>query len=86
MFQSQYSMETIMIMIKNGTYPLIFQHFLEIKAKVAKKVLLGVKGEEQFSCTQLFQKNKHQVMLVNSICLSSPKNMQLPIFLWFVAI
>ncbi|AES63108.1 putative transcription factor RAV family [Medicago truncatula] len=62
MFQSQYSMETIMIMIRNGTYPSNFATtFLrnnERRQGAGKEgVVIGVKDEEQFSCTQLlFQK------------------------------
>jgi len=56
MFQSQYSMETIMIMIRNGTYPSNFATFLRNQSQGGKEGVIGVKGEEQFSCTKLFQK------------------------------
>jgi len=59
MFQSQYSMETIMIMIRNGTYPSNFATFVrnnQSQGAGKEGAIIGVKGKEQFSCTQLFQK------------------------------
>ncbi|TKY50551.1 AP2/ERF and B3 domain-containing transcription factor [Spatholobus suberectus] len=53
-FQSHYSAETVLSMIRDGTYPSNFATFLGTRQGVAKHVSL--KGEEQFCCTQLFQK------------------------------
>lgn len=64
-FQSHYNAETVLNMIRNGTYPSKFAAFLRTHQGVIgngvggalKHVSLGMKGaEEQFSCTHLFQK------------------------------
>jgi RAV-like factor len=55
LFQSHYSMETILSMIKNGTYQSKFATFLRNQTQSG---IVGVKkgGGQQFCCTQLFQK------------------------------
>ncbi|KAK2459200.1 AP2/B3 transcription factor family protein [Trifolium repens] len=55
LFQSHYSMETILSMIKNGTYQSKFATFLRNQTQSG---IVGVNkgGGQQFCCTQLFQK------------------------------
>lgn len=59
-FQSHYSIETVLNMIRNGTYQTKFSTFLRTQNSLegigTSTKHLGVKGHEQFSCTHLFQK------------------------------
>ncbi|XP_061360188.1 AP2/ERF and B3 domain-containing transcription factor At1g51120-like [Gastrolobium bilobum] len=60
-FQSHYSAEAVLRMIRDGTYPSKFATFLMTQRHGEEGVEtsakhIRVKGEEQFSCTQLFQK------------------------------
>ncbi|MED6148667.1 hypothetical protein PIB30_055105 [Stylosanthes scabra] len=68
-FQSHYSTETVLAMIRDGTYPSKFTSFLrnqnhgvhnkeESLAKGCSNInkCIRIRGGEQFSCTQLFQK------------------------------
>ncbi|KAG4919952.1 hypothetical protein GLYMA_20G247300v4 [Glycine max] len=58
-FQSHYSAETVLNMIRDGTYPSKFATFLKTRQTqkgVAKHIGLKGDDEEQFCCTQLFQK------------------------------
>ncbi|XP_050892503.1 AP2/ERF and B3 domain-containing transcription factor At1g51120-like [Lathyrus oleraceus] len=52
LFQSRYSMEKVLSMIRNGTYQTKFSTFLRNQSQS----IIGVKNEEQFSCMQIFQK------------------------------
>ncbi|CAJ1977803.1 unnamed protein product [Sphenostylis stenocarpa] len=60
-FQSHHSAETVVNMIRDGTYPSHFATFLSTRqthqSVVARQVNLnGHRDKEQFCCTQLFQK------------------------------
>ncbi|MED6130884.1 hypothetical protein PIB30_004745 [Stylosanthes scabra] len=64
-FQSHYSTETVLAMIRDGTYPSKFTSFLrnqnhkeEASGQSCSNVnkCIRVRGGESFSCTQLFQK------------------------------
>ncbi|KAL2323820.1 hypothetical protein Fmac_022878 [Flemingia macrophylla] len=57
MFQSHYSVEAVLSMIRDGTYPSHFATFLsthQAQQGLAKHISLN--GDEKFCCTQLFQK------------------------------
>lgn len=56
LFQSHYSMEKVLRMIRNGTYQTKFSTFLRNQSQHGKQSMIGVKNEEQFSCMQVFQK------------------------------
>nr|XP_004497481.1 AP2/ERF and B3 domain-containing transcription factor At1g50680-like [Cicer arietinum] len=58
LFQSHYSLQIVLNMIRNGTYQSIFSTFLNTQnqSHFTNNGNLGVKGEEEFSCTKLFQK------------------------------
>ncbi|XP_058771962.1 AP2/ERF and B3 domain-containing transcription factor At1g51120-like [Vicia villosa] len=56
LFQSHYSMEKVLSMIRNGTYQTKFSTFLRNQSQRGKECIVGVKNEEQFSCMQIFQK------------------------------
>ncbi|KAK7310217.1 hypothetical protein RJT34_07588 [Clitoria ternatea] len=58
-FQSHYNPETMLAMIRDGTYPSKFATFLRTRQTQwveYNRKQIGVNGEEQFCCTQLFQK------------------------------
>lgn len=60
-FQSHYSTEAVLSMIRDGTYPSKFATFLRTQSQGEEVVGVSakhirVKGGEHFSCTQLFQK------------------------------
>ncbi|KAK7343224.1 hypothetical protein VNO77_11808 [Canavalia gladiata] len=58
-FQSHYSVESVVSMIRDGTYPSKFATFLRTHQTQGVGVnvkYISLKGEEQFCCTQLFQK------------------------------
>lgn len=56
LFQSHYSMEKVVSMIRNGTYQTKFSTFLRNQSQRGKEYIVGVKNEEQFSCMQIFHK------------------------------
>ncbi|KAL1343367.1 hypothetical protein HN51_029761 [Arachis hypogaea] len=63
-FQSYYSTETVLTMIRDGTYPSKFTSFLQNQSHkeeatgtiYSHNTRIKIRGGEQFSCTQLFQK------------------------------
>ncbi|CAI8584332.1 unnamed protein product [Vicia faba] len=57
LFQSHYSMEKVLSMIRNGTYQNKFSTFvMNIQSQRGKESIVGRKNEERFSCMQIFQK------------------------------
>ncbi|KAL5066629.1 hypothetical protein RYX36_017516 [Vicia faba] len=57
LFQSHYSMEKVLSMIRNGTYQNKFSTFvMNIQSQRDKESIVGRKNEERFSCMQIFQK------------------------------
>ncbi|RDY01403.1 AP2/ERF and B3 domain-containing transcription factor, partial [Mucuna pruriens] len=55
-FQSHYSAETVLTMIRDGTYASNFATFLSTRETQGTPKHISVKGEEGFCCSQLFQK------------------------------
>jgi len=60
-FQNNYSTEAVLNMIRDGSYPSKFSAFLRTQSQtneigISLKQTRVVHGDEQFSCSQLFQK------------------------------